>query len=214
MALAKMRQVSQTAVYYWGEGGTYGPYDIQQEGPWAGWPNFGQVLRDFRLRKQEKATLSAKAFGELYGKKVNADGRPIGERWILRMEIENIVPVDIDRRKIIAELLNIPPMLFGVAVLEDVTLVTAPETSPVIGGQSILKRFKTDIDKYEADLRTRWKLHAVSDAGDALPAIDADVLQLEELAKDAKGKFLYDVQQLLFSNYFLASDNCRSEKTI
>jgi hypothetical protein len=90
-------QGSQTCIYYWGEGGLYGPFDVQQEGPWAGWPNAGQVLRSFR----RKAKLSARAFGELYGRTVNADGSIIGERWILDMETENMVPLDINRRKII-----------------------------------------------------------------------------------------------------------------
>ena len=51
----------------------------------------GQVLRYFRKR----AKLSAKAFGELYGKTVNADGSAIGERWILNMELDKKVRVDI-----------------------------------------------------------------------------------------------------------------------
>jgi len=118
MVLTVSRQVSQTSVYYWGEGGLYGPYDIQQEGPWAGWPNFGQVLHDFR----ERANLSAKAFGQLYGKRVNDDGSPISGRRVYDMELKNSVPIDIDRRKIITELLNIPPMLFGIAALKDITL--------------------------------------------------------------------------------------------
>jgi hypothetical protein len=74
-------QVSQTPVYYWGEGGLYGPFDVQQEGDWAGWPDFGQVLRYFR----KKAKLSSRELGELYGKTVNADGSIIGERWIRDM---------------------------------------------------------------------------------------------------------------------------------
>src|SRR5438552_18440606 len=92
-------------VFYWGEGGQYGPFDRQQDGEWAGWPDFGQVMRYFR----KKAKLSAKAFSAIYGK-ATSDGNAVSERWILEMELNNRVPVDINRRKLIARLLNIPPM--------------------------------------------------------------------------------------------------------
>jgi len=29
--------------YYFGEGGQFGPFTLQVEGEWAGWPEFGQV---------------------------------------------------------------------------------------------------------------------------------------------------------------------------
>ncbi len=44
MASAITIQVSQTPTYYWGECGEYGPFRMQQEGPWAGWPDFGEVM--------------------------------------------------------------------------------------------------------------------------------------------------------------------------
>src|ERR1700737_132848 len=105
-----------TAAIYWGSGGQYGPFDEQQEGEWAGWPNFGQVLRSFR----KKARLTAKAFGVIYGRAVNPDGSAISERQILRMELDNQVPLDMNRRKLIARLLQIPPLLFGLGALEEV----------------------------------------------------------------------------------------------
>lgn len=197
-----MTQVSQTPVYYWGEGGEYGPFSVQQEGAWAGWPNFGQVMRYFR----KKAKLSGKEFGERYGKMVNCDGSAIGKRWIYDMETNNLGPVDFGRRKIIAELLNIPPILFGLAVLEDNTPITDPPKSyPVIVSQSTLKRIATDIDKYQADIRLRWQLYATSDAGYTIVAIEADVQRLEQLETQAQGDFLYHLQRLLFSNYYLAA---------
>src|SRR5579864_3889226 len=132
-------------VIYWGVGGEYGPFDEQKEGEWAGWPDFGQILRYFR----KKARLTAKEFGVIYGKAVNPDGSPISERQILRMELENQVPVDMNRRKLIARLLNIPPMLFGLAVLEDVTLQPHPQaTGAVIAtGQTELQKVVADTTK-------------------------------------------------------------------
>ena len=90
---------------YWGEGGEYGPFDEQQTGEWARWPDFGQVLRYFR----EKAELSPKEFVEIYGRSATKDGGPISERQLRRMENQNQVPADMNKRKLIAHLLNIPP---------------------------------------------------------------------------------------------------------
>lgn len=49
----------------------------------------------------------------LYGKAVNSDGSAIGERWVLEMELENKVPADMSKRRTIAQLLHIPPVLLG-----------------------------------------------------------------------------------------------------
>lgn len=64
-----------TLTYFWGEKGLYGPFNIQQNGEWAGWPNFGEVMRYFR----KKAKLSSRVFGEQYGREVNIDGSAIAE---------------------------------------------------------------------------------------------------------------------------------------
>ena len=53
-------------------------------------------------------------------KEVRENGKPICERWILEMELENKVPTDITRRRAIARLLSIPFALFGLASLEDI----------------------------------------------------------------------------------------------
>src|SRR6266702_6720495 len=87
-------------------------FDIQEDG----WPNAGQVMRFFR----ERSGMTAKAFGKLYGHAIKKDGKPICERWILEMELENKVPSDITRRRVIASLLHIPPTLLGLASLSDV----------------------------------------------------------------------------------------------
>src|SRR5262249_3553476 len=97
---------------YWGREGQYGPFDAQEDG----WPNAGQVMRFFR----EKAGITAKTLGRLYGKETRLDGKPVCERWILEMELENKVPSDITRRRTIARLLHIPLGLLGLASLNDV----------------------------------------------------------------------------------------------
>ena len=62
-------------IAYWGIGGQFGPFDMQDDG----WPNAGQVMRYFR----EKLSITAKAFGKMYGEEIREDGKFISERWIL-----------------------------------------------------------------------------------------------------------------------------------
>ncbi|MBV9688204.1 MAG: hypothetical protein JO202_00680 [Ktedonobacteraceae bacterium] len=207
MTQAATTPASEKLVYYWGEGGQYGPFDVQQHGDWAGWPDFGHVLRYFR----KKAKLSARAFGQLYGKTVNADGSPISERWILDMELVNKVPADIGRRKTIAHLLNIPPMLFGVAVLEDMQLEPHPQAPHVVAtGQSKLVRVGIDITTYQQRIRTTWHLHEASNAQASLEQVEADIHDLESFEQQTQGDLRYHVQELLLSNHILATHIVRT----
>ncbi len=195
---------------YWGSGGQYGPFDEQPEGEWAGWPDFGQVLRYFR----KQAKLTAKGFGAIYGRSVNPDGSPISERQILRMELENQVPVDMNRRKLLARLLNIPPMLFGLAILEDVTLQPHPQAAGTViaTGQTTLQRVVVDTTKYQNNIHTFWMLHYSSQVQSALDQINADIRDLESLAVQAQGDLLYHIHELLFSYHLLAAKVVRDQR--
>lgn len=201
---------SATATTYWGRGGEYGPFDEQPEGEWAGWPNFGQVLRYFR----KKAHLTAKEFGALYGRSVNPDGSPISERQILRMELDNQVPVDMNRRKLLARLLNIPPMLFGLAILEDITLQPHQQTANTViaTGQTTLQKVAADTTRYQSNIRTFWTLHYSSQVQNALVQINIDIQDLESLASQAQGDLLYHIRELLFSYYLLAAKVVRDQR--
>jgi hypothetical protein len=200
---------SHKAVYYWGEGGQYGPFDIQNDGEWAGWPVFGQVQRYFRKR----AKLSAKAFGVLYGKEINADGSPIGERWILEMELENKVPVDINKRKTIARLLKIPPMLFGLAVLEDIILEPHPQVQQTVTmGQSRLARVAVDTTRYQSNVRTIWQLHDTGNAQGALSQVEADIRDLEYFEQQTGGDLRYHLQETLCGYLLLATHIVRDQR--
>jgi hypothetical protein len=203
-------QAESTLLYFWEEGGLYGPFEVQQEGEWAGWPDFGQVMRYFRKRK---ARLSSKAFGVLYGKEVNADGSAIAEGWIREMETQNKVPVDITKRKTIARLLKIPPMLFGLAVLEDVTIV--PQVQPAataIAGKTRLARVAIDTTKYQHNVRTIWQLHETGSALTSLGQLETDIRELESVAQQTQGDLLYHVQELLLSNQILATHIVRDQR--
>ena len=209
MRLAAATSVLKTPVYYWGEGGQYGPFDVQEQGEWAGWPDFGQVLRYFR----KQAKLSAKAFGELYGKAVNVDGSAIGERWILDMELENKVPVDIGRRKTIAQLLKIPPMLLGLAVLDDMTLESLAQAPQRVAiGQTKLVRTSVDTLKYQNTTRKIWQLHETSNALSELIPLLAEIRDLESFERQTQGDLRYHVQEMLLSNHILATHIVRDQR--
>ena len=198
---------SGTSTYYWGEGGQYGPFDVQQDGEWAGWPNFGQVLRYFR----KKAGFSIQAFCELYGKEVNGDSRAVSERWILKMELNNQVPVDMNKRKTLAQLFKIPPMLFGLAVLEDFTLEPEPQTIRATG-QTKLVKVAVDTTRYQQNGLTIWMLHDTSNAQSALNQLYTDIRDLESLEQQTKGDLLLHIQELLFSNQILATHIVRDQR--
>lgn len=70
-----------------------------------GYPNAGQVVRHYRLLKQ----WSPADLGEALGKTA---------RWVPAMEYDNTVPEAISRRRAIAAILGIPPMLLGLASVE------------------------------------------------------------------------------------------------
>jgi tetratricopeptide (TPR) repeat protein len=198
-------------LYYWGEGGQYGPFDVQQNGEWAGWPNFGQVMRYFRKRVRPK--LSAKAFGVLYGQTVNADGSAVGERWILEMELENKVPVDLNKRKTIARLLHIPPMLFGLAILEDMTLQPHPQAPQIAArGQTKLARVAIDTSKYQSNVRTLWQLHDTGNAQSALDQLEADIRDLAGFEQQTRGDLRYHIQEILFGYQLLATHIVRDQR--
>src|SRR6266516_2837255 len=95
---------------FWGEKGEYGPFTRQEDG----WPHAGQVIRHYR-RKQK---MSAEELASHYGKAINAQ---VTARWILKMEQQNQVPVDISRRRILTNILHIPPVLLGLASLDAMT---------------------------------------------------------------------------------------------
>jgi hypothetical protein len=195
---------------YWGIGGQYGPFSEQKEGEWAGWPDFGQVLRYFRKR----AGLTAKAFGVIYGKGVNPDGRPVSERQILRMELENQIPVDMTRRNLIARLLNIPPMLLGIASLEDVILQPHPQVAnaKIARGQTSLQKVAVDTSTYQNNIRAFWTLHDTSQIQYSLLQIASYIQDLENLQLQTQGDLLYHIQELLFGYRLLASHVVRDQR--
>lgn len=193
---------------YWGYGGQYGPYAAQDDG----WPDAGEVMRDFR----EQAGLSAGEFALLYSEglkklgKQNKKGKQsqqgqISEIWVLNMEKQNKVPADIERRRLIAEILHIPPILLGLASLETVVL-QAQQPAQMLsanGSASTLQHVLVDIATYRKRIRSAMHLQQTSSAQNLLEDVNADLRDLGNLEVQARGGLLYQVRGLLVGNNLL-----------
>jgi hypothetical protein len=196
-------------VFYWGEGGQYGPYAAQEDG----WPNAGEVMRDYRERKGLKAEEFACMYSEELKKlgKQNKKGKQgqqgkVTGNWILNMEKQNIVPTDISRRRIIARLLGIPPVLLGLASLEHVVMQPQNEATAMTKARpTALQKISMDITPYRRNVQVALHLHRTSQAQDLLNDINADLRDLEGLVSQAQGDFLYHVGELLIGNDLLAT---------
>src|SRR5260370_15423968 len=191
---------------YWGEGGQYGPFEIRQDG----WPHDGQVMGSFG----EKQGRTAKVFGEQDGREIGENHKPICERWILEMELENKVPSDIGRRRVIARLLSIPPVLLGLASLEAISTQPQQETAaplPAVTARTFQK-VSTDLSPYEKNMRVALHLNRSSHAQSLLQEVNADIEGLQRLEKPARGDFLYRIRELIISNTLLATKVVKDQR--
>ena len=89
-------------MYYWrdNKGHIYGPFSKQKDG----FPNAGEIVRYYR----EKMKYTQIALALLLG---------VNRLQVIRMEHHNQVPKNIERRRAIADLLKIPPILLGIGVI-------------------------------------------------------------------------------------------------
>jgi hypothetical protein len=112
-----------------------------------------------------------------------------------------------NKRKLIARLLNIPPMLFGLAVLEQVTLKPHPKMadSVITTVHTTLRKVIVDTTKYQNTVRTLLALHHTSQAQNAREQIDADIRELESLEEQTHGDLQYHIRELLFSYHLLTT---------
>ncbi|MBV9691511.1 MAG: hypothetical protein JO202_17560 [Ktedonobacteraceae bacterium] len=183
---------------YWGEGGQYGPFTLQADG----WPNAGEVVRHYR----KQANLSASEVAQRY---THATGKPVATTWILDMESKNKVPNDITRRRALADILAIPPVLLGLASREQVVLHPTGQARSASAVPTILKSAAAsadfDVTKYEKTIRLLWQLHYTSSAHDTLEDVMSAIRALEGLRQQASGSLLKRIEFLLYSHYRLAA---------
>jgi tetratricopeptide (TPR) repeat protein len=196
-----------TKPVYWGKGGEYGPYSVQEDG----WPNAGEVMRAYRLKRGWSAAEVARQYSEALKslskcKKEGTPVKPVSATWILNMENENRVPTDITRRRLLADLLQIPPILFGLGSFEQALFKPKAETSALPKGPTILNQnLSPDLPRYEREIRAFWLLNETSHAHGVLRDIVAAIKELEALEEQTSGDLQRHVRELLYSHYRLAS---------
>jgi transcriptional regulator with XRE-family HTH domain len=183
---------------FWGEKGQYGPFTAQEDG----WPNAGEVIRHYRRKRGMSADELARNYGEAIGEQVTA-------RWILKMEQQNKVPIGITRRQALMKILSIPPILLGLASLEQVTYYSTLETKAQ-SAPTVLKLVPAiDITKYEQYARVRWLLSYTGN--ESLEEIVANIRELEKFERQSGGDLQRHIRNALNSHYQLASDILRHQ---
>lgn len=175
---------------FWGERGEYGPFRRQADG----WPHAGEVVRHYRHKKNMSAEILAQSYGQ-------AIHTPITARWIFKMERQNKVPTDITRRRILAEILEVPACLLGLASLN--TVLYHPPTSSL--APSLLTSTHIDLERHQKDAQLFWKLHYAQTAYDVLPDLKEAIGTLGSLQQTAKGELRRNVSEILTSYYRLAA---------
>lgn len=176
---------------YWGPTNQYGPYSAQEDG----WPNAGEVIRDYRKRVKK---MSAAAVAQLYGEYIGEDSR-ITERWIQRMERNNEVPRDFDRRKALINILGVPPLLLGLGSLSDLLPASVSQPVASVSAKSV------DISSYTRLLDLYWQVDHTSTAQQSLGEIEQLASTLSTESNMLTGKVQQQVFELLCGYYNLAS---------
>ncbi|WP_201385069.1 hypothetical protein [Ktedonobacter sp. SOSP1-85] len=175
---------------FWGPKGEYGPFTPQEDG----WPHAGEVIRHYRRTLKMSAEELARQYGEATNTQVTA-------RWILKMEQQNKVPTDFSRRRVLIKILNIPPILLGLASLESVTYHALPQ----VKAPSTLSSLSLDLEWYTKEARIFWQLHYAQTAQDALPGLLAYASNLLPIQQTAHGSLARHINELLNSYYRLAA---------
>lgn len=200
---------------YWGEGGQFGPFEAQLDG----WPNAGQVMRHFREKRGISATEFARMYSEelekrdLHKKGKQGKGGKVTAIWILNMEKQNSVPNDIMRRRIIAQLLNIPLALFGLAELSHISIPSQvlSQASTSIGSKPS-QRPARDISHFQRNITMALQLHKANNAHELIKDIQADFQALSDLEAEAQGDLLYQTRELLIGNALVVSRIARDQR--
>ncbi len=196
LSLEQAWEESMAEMVFWGEHGEYGPFTKQEDG----WPAAGEVIRHYR----RKLNMSAEELAQQYSKAIDT---PITVRWIFKMEQQNKVPTDITRRRALSRILGIPPILLGLASLEQLS----PDSKVGIKAQStpvVLKNTPAiDIVKYDQFVHACWMLSYTGE--ESLKEITANIQELEKLEHQSREELQKQVRKILNSHYQLASDITR-----
>src|SRR5258708_33647496 len=123
-------------------------------------------MRAYRHKRGWSAAEVARRYSEALKrlsehKHVGTPVKPVSTTWILNMENENRVPTDITRRRLLADLLQIPPILFGLGSFAQELFKSKAETSALPMGPTILKQdLFPDLPRYVRETRALSMLNA------------------------------------------------------
>ena len=183
---------------FWGEHGEFGPFTRQEDG----WPHAGEVIRAYRRSMKMSAESLANRYGEELAKHFGSEaGAKITARWILKMEQRNQIPTDIVRRRVLANILDIPPFLLGLATLETVV----PSQTIQRQTTTILTSTTLDLEYHNKEGRMLWQLHYAQTAQDALKGLLKNIKELVPLHRSAKGRLQRNLSETLNSYCRLAA---------
>jgi len=163
-------------LYYWGENGEYGPFSVGDDG----FPKSGEVIRYYRSSIHK---ISAKKFGELYGKALGE--QPKTREWVLHMERTSYVPTDITRRRVIVNLLGIPPMLLGLSeTLTKTSFAMSYAPKALVRSSKQEDLHKQVFDEYQQSLAQYFEGYYHRHGQAALDAVTEATQQLGTLVAD------------------------------
>lgn len=123
------------------------------------------------------------------------------------MEKENKVPDSIERRRFIAQMLSIPPLLLGLASVDD---FLRPIQSEAAKSAPITRATRLSVDtetikQYRSQLSLYWSLHYTSTGSNAMEAIQRNITHLQALIACTAGEQQESLIEQLCGFYELAS---------
>jgi tetratricopeptide (TPR) repeat protein len=109
------------------------------------------------------------------------------------------VPEDITRRKVLARVFQVSPVLLGVVSVQEVLL--KPGAKPIVALPTILKRAIVDLEQQESLVKYLWHISYTSTG-----QIDEGATQqLEALEQGSTGRAQWKARELLYSHHRLGA---------
>jgi hypothetical protein len=172
-----------------------------------GRPNWGAILHHFRLQMGWKGWELALLYGDALEEE-ELEQEPKMASWIYMMENQNMVPLDEKRRWVLATLLDIPPVLFGLQAV-DKTATAGEQAASAIAG--LLTWQRVDIAEYRATLARLCATYHTGTLSDAV----ADIKwRIQSLHSDIPFRAPPDKEALqrLLCEYYLLSAQIASDQ--
>ena len=163
----------------------YGPFDPGENNL----PHLGQVIRYYRELRNWKAKDLADAIGQ-------------SPRHVYEIESSPNMPELISRRQALSNLLKIPPVLLGLAIVIPGSDIDH-QLDEIAGVVSIID--SQTMSMYESMLASSWELYYTSSALRAANNIDHWLHYLTNAAKEARGVQRDQLISLLCKFYQLSS---------